>query len=137
MKIKFIRYCNWVEIPHHKHYNDAGLDVYNICDTYIPPHKSCNCGLGFGLELPDTLCAITLPRSSQASNGIIVPSTLIDAGYRGEIHVQIYNHTDKPIMYKKGERIGQLLILPYYQVDLIEGSLGEERGEAGFGSTGK
>lgn len=92
--------------------------------------------LGFGLEVPDGYMATIRPRSSYNVKGVISQIGTIDSGYRGEIKAVLINLTSKPIEIKKGEKICQIVIEPVILADFVE-ELTNDRGESGFGSTGK
>ena len=151
MKIKLIKFREDLIKPTRAHYNDAGIDCYAQEDitldalygrvsvlypiarvasfpTLIP--------LGFGLEVPDGYMATIRPRSSYNVKGVISQIGTIDSGYRGEIKAVLINLTDKNIEIKKGEKICQIVIEPVILADFVE-ELANDRGEGGFGSTGK
>lgn len=92
--------------------------------------------LGFGLEVPDGYMATIRPRSSMNVKGVISQIGTIDSGYRGEIKAVLINLTDKDIEIKKGDKICQIVIEPVILADFVE-DLKNDRGEGGFGSTGK
>jgi dUTP pyrophosphatase len=64
---------------------------------------------------------------------------VVDEGYSGEIIVKLYNNSDRPVTFERGDKIAQLLIMPvlYADFEQVEEICGGERGSAGFGSTGK
>lgn len=138
MNIKLIKFSEEMPIPVRKHYNDAGADVASMIDVVIPAHGAIKIPLGFGIELPDGYQAIVQPRSGLASRGIIANIAPIDSGYTGEIHALMTNCTDEDFIVEKGDRIGQLVIIPIilatYTYD--ENVFSHKRGNAGFGSTG-
>jgi len=147
VKIKKLR--EDATIPCYAKVGDAGLDLvatHIISET----NKQVTYGTGIALEIPDGHVGLIFPRSSirkydlELSNSVGV----IDSGYRGEIQFT-FNVTKKKCdisqhehwsteIYKVGDKIGQIIILPYPQVTLIESNeLNEtERGTGGFGSTG-
>lgn len=135
MKIKFNRLREGTLLPKRAHYNDAGADVYNPKDIYIANGQTVSIDLGFGVEIPDGFMGIVYVRSGMAKRGITLEMPPIDSGYRGEIHALITNHTGSAIKLEKGDRIGQLVILPIVLADFVE-ELSEERGTGAFGSTG-
>lgn len=141
MKIKIIDF-GYENLPKRAHYNDAGADVYACPHFTGEPHKiriransSVKIPLGFGLEIPDGYMGLVFPRSGLSSQGITCELPPIDSGYRGEIHAIVTNHTTVDFWIKKGERIGQLVILPVVLADFVT-ELGEERATGAFGSTG-
>ena len=139
MKIKLIKHSEEMPIPVRKHYNDAGADVASTLDCVIPAHGAIKIPLGFGIELPDGYQAIVQPRSGLASRGVIANIAPIDSGYTGNIHALMTNCTDEDYEVKKGDRIGQLVIIPIVLADFTydEEVFSHKRGDNGFGSTGK
>ena len=139
MKIRIIDY-GYKKLPYRAHENDAGADVhvcYHDKEIWeIGPHMTEKIPLGVGLILPDGYMACVYPRSGLASKGIVCEIPPIDSGYRGEIHAIVHNGTDKPYLIKNGDRIGQLVITPVIIADFITEDIAE-RGDNGFGSTGK
>lgn len=137
MKIKVIDFLEGSELtlPFRAHYNDAGADVYCPKDAYIPNNRTFSIGLGFGVMIPDGHMGLILPRSSLAKAGITIEIPPIDSGYRGEIHALVHNHSGSAIKLAKGERIGQLVIVPVVIAEFVR-DLPSERGLGAFGSTG-
>ena len=135
MNIKIIDF-GYTNKPKRAHYNDAGADVYNIKENHINAHESKALPLGFGLELPDGYAAFIVPRSGHAKRGIICNIPPIDSGYRGEIHAIVTNTTNESVTISKGERVGQLVILPIVIANFVE-ETGKQRGDGAFNSTGK
>ena len=93
------------------------------------------------MEIPVGFGGFIFARSGLATKKGIAPANkvgVIDADYRGEIMVALHNHSDKTVGIAPGERIAQLVILPYYAAEFVEcDELCETvRGEGGFGSTG-
>ena len=136
MKIKLIDF-GAKNLPKRGHYNDAGADVYATKDMQISPGQTRKMPLGFGIQLPDGYMAVIHSRSSMAAAGITAQNAPIDSGYRGELHA-ILTNDDNTNTYKvkKGDRVAQIVVMPIILAE-FEKELGEERGEGGFGSTGK
>ena len=138
MKIKVIDF-GYNKLPFRAHENDAGADIHVGIDTptmTILPHETKKIPLGLGLVLPDGYAAYVFPRSGLASKGIVCELPPIDSGYRGEIHAIVTNCSDKSFVINNGDRIGQLVITPVVIADFITEDI-KERGDNGFGSTGK
>lgn len=135
MKIKVNKFNDYKK-PFRAHYNDAGADIHSTQQLVVNPHTTAKIPLGFGLNLPDGFMACVYPRSGLTSKGIISHIPPIDSGYTGEIHAIITNTTDEPYIINKDDRIGQIVILPIILCDFVE-DLGNERGDNGFGSSGK
>lgn len=126
-------------IPSYAKDGDAGLDL-TATEIISDTTNQITYGTGIAIEIPNGYVGLVFPRSSikkyelQLSNSVGV----IDSGYRGEIQATFNKIHNKITDYKIGDRIAQLLILPYPKISFIEvDSLSEsERGEGGFGSTG-
>jgi dUTP pyrophosphatase len=136
MKVRIIKFKEDVKLPFRAHYNDAGADVFSTGDYILEGHQTIKIPLGFGMELPDGFQCNVYPRSGLSSKGIISQIPPIDSGYTGEIHAIITNTTDKQYIIKKDDKVAQLVVTPIILVEFTD-SLGEERGDNGFGSTDK
>lgn len=126
----------------YQHPGDAGCDLLAADDVEIPPLGQVLVPTGLRLALPEGYMGLVLPRSGLAlRHGITLVNApgLIDAGYRGEVSVIVWNtRSDHTFALTAGERIAQLVIAPYSRAAFHEvGSLpGSHRGHGGFGSTG-
>lgn len=138
MRIKVINF-GYDKLPLRAHENDAGADVYACFKgsaIVVLGHQTVKIPLGLGLVLPDGYAAYVFPRSGLSSKGIVCELPPIDSGYRGEIHAIVTNCSDEPFAIHNGDRIGQLVIMPVVIADFITDDI-KERGDNGFGSTGK
>lgn len=143
MKIKIINKSHH-PLPQYATPQSAGLDLraYLSAPITLKPLERMLVSTGLSLELPDGYEAQIRPRSGLAAKyGITVlnsPGT-IDADYRGEIKVILINLSHEDFVINDGERICQMVIAPYTQVELInvEELSDTERGDGGFGHTGK
>ncbi len=135
MKIKYIFFDEHEPLDR-AHYNDSGADIFAIDDIILNPNSVTKIRTGFGLEIPDGYDAVVHCKSGLSSNGLLIANAPIDAGYRGEIHVIMYNSNNDYYHIEKGQKIGQLVIRPVVYADFVD-DLGEERNDGGFGSTGK
>ena len=122
---------------------DAGLDLYSSEPCRLEPGARASVGTGVAVQIPEGHAGLVLPRSGWAAkHGISLVNApgLIDAGYRGEVRVLLLN-TDRDDAFEisEGDRIAQLLVVPFASLDPVEAhSLAEsERGDGGFGSTGR
>lgn len=122
---------------------DAGLDLATCERVELRPGERAVVPTGIAIALPEGYAGFVQPRSGLAArHGIALVNSpgLIDSGYRGEIKVVLLN-TDpaETFVAEPGERIAQLVVLAVPAVEVVE--VGElppsERGEAGFGSTGR
>ena len=132
------------EIPKYATLHSAGMDLRaDIQESILlAPLKRVLVPTGLYIELPEGYEAQIRPRSGLAAKhgiGIVNSPGTIDADYRGEIKIILVNLSDEPFTLNPGERIAQMVIAKYERVEHKEvSSLGEtERGEGGFGSTGK
>lgn len=126
-------------LPTRAHSDDAGLDLYGSETIVIPPFGGTLASTGIAMALPHGYVGMIADRSSMARKGLKTAGGIIDAGYRGEIKVIFRNLTDQEIRIEKGDRIAQMLIIPIATpaVEEVQDLESSERGEGGFGSTGK
>lgn len=128
-------------IPKQANEGDAGFDLTSIHDLVINPGQRLLVQTGLTMEIPKGYEGQVRPRSGLAlKNGITVlnsPGT-IDAGYRGEVGVILYNTGEHPFQIEKGMRIAQMVIqsVPKVMIEEVRELSDSERGEGGFGSTG-
>jgi dUTP pyrophosphatase len=125
-------------LPTRAHEGDAGLDLYNLEDLLLEPGQGRTVRTGIAIALPPGYVGLVADRSSLAKRGLKSAGGVIDAGYRGEIHIVLWNISTAPIALKPGERIAQLLILPVATPAPVEHPELDEtsRGSKGFGSSG-
>ena len=129
--------------PEYKREYSGGMDIYLQQDITLNVGVDNVINLGFAAEVPDGHIAMLLPRSSTGMKGIALRNTvgIIDADYRGEwiAHITLDSICDKPITYKRGERILQAVIVPFNKVEIeLSDTLSQTgRGDTGFGGTGK
>lgn len=133
-------------IPFYAKPGDAGMDITCIGYHYDKDNDCYMYHTGLAFELPSDCVMLIFPRSSNRKTDYYLCNHvgILDSGYRGELMFAYKNRTDDRLNYQKppyevGDRIGQIIILPYPTVEMIEvDSLEEsERGTGGFGSTGK
>lgn len=122
----------------------AGMDLYACTSTpvIIAPHETVMIGTGLAIELPEGHFGAIYARSGLASKQGLAPANkvgVVDRDYVGEVKVALHNHSNEPQIINPMERIAQLVVMPYLPVEFNEvDELSEtERGEGGFGSTGK
>jgi dUTP pyrophosphatase len=143
VELAFRRLSDEARLPTRAHDGDAGLDLYAVEPAALGAGERATVGTGVAVEIPAGHAGLVLPRSGLAArHGIALVNApgLIDAGYRGEIRVLLLN-TDRtePFEIEPGDRIAQLLVTPFAEVEPVEGrELAETaRGEGGFGSSGR
>lgn len=140
MKLKLKKIHPDAIIPKHAHYNDAGMDLFTPEPFEMKPNERVSIPIGIAIEIPDGYVGLMWDKSGLShKHGIKTFGGVIDAGYRGELHVGLMNLSDKSFRFEKGHKVIQLLI---QKVEHIEFEEAEElnntdRGAAGFGSTGK
>lgn len=122
----------------------AGGDLYAIMDEpmTLEPGQTALVHTGLAVEIPQGFVGLVCARSGLATKRGLAPANkvgVIDADYRGEIMVALHNHGTQPQIVEQGERIAQLVLVPYLTAAYEEtDSLTDTaRGEGGFGSTGR
>ena len=126
-------------LPTRAYPDDAGLDIYGLEDALIGPSEGKMISTGFAMAVPAGHVGMVCDRSSMAKNGLKTAGGIIDAGYRGEVKIVLWNLSKEQIRVARGERIAQLLILPIQTPAVCEAVElpSAERGEKGFGSSGR
>jgi dUTP pyrophosphatase len=125
--------------PEKTYEDDAGLDLRSKEEITIKPSQTVMIFTGVRAEIPNRNVGLVKGRSGLAKSGIAVLGGVVDAGYRGEIAVMLANLSDRDVQVRKGDRIGQLVVVPCdNRFELIEGvpKIDTARGEKGFGSSG-
>ena len=122
----------------------AGADLYAVLDeeTVILPNETKLIHTGLAVEIPVGYAGLIYARSGLASKRGLAPANkvgVVDADYRGEVMVALHNHSANPQTVAPLERIAQLVITPFLQVefDVVDELSDTVRGAGGFGSTGK
>lgn len=141
MKIKIKKLHPDAVIPKYARNGDAGLDLTAVSSIHDKEHNLLVYGTGLAFEIPAGYVGLLFPRSSIYSRNISLSNSVgvIDSGFRGEVKFK-FRLADVGFhcQYMVGERIGQLIILPYPQIEFEEvRELSKtERGVGGYGSTG-
>ncbi len=133
-----------IDLPFYATSHAAGADLRAAvdADVIIAPGDHALIKTGFAMALPDNYEAQIRPRSGLAlKHGITVlnsPGT-IDADYRGEVGVILINHGSEAFTVQRGDRIAQMIIVPFAQADFqsVDSLSATERGAGGFGSSGR
>ena len=131
------------KIPTYAHQTDAAADLYAMETVTLAPHSLGNkIRTGVKIQLPECWQAFILPRSSIGAKTPLRLSNsvgLIDSGYRGELGVLYDNIGDEEYTINAGDRIAQLLVMPSYrfQAQVVDILVDSDRGETGFGDSGK
>ena len=141
IKVKIKKLKENAVIPTYAKVGDAGMDL--IATSIISNTTfDITYGLGIALEIPEGFVGLVFPRSSIRKYELTLSNSVgvIDSGYRGELQATFKktNGLDS-LSYKVGDRIAQIMIIPYPQIEFEEVNelSNAERGEGGFGSTGK
>ena len=125
-------------LPRRAHPTDSGADLFALQRTVLPPHCVTHVHTGVAVELPENTSGIIWGKSSVESKGIKAMAGLVDAPYRGELIVCMYNLNDTEFVFEAGQKVAQLVVLPTLYPDFTEvAELSDTaRGAGGFGSTG-
>ncbi len=122
------------------HTGDAGIDLYAIETVVFLPRTQMSVPTGIAMEIPHGCVGLVWDKSSVSfKQGLKVMGGVIDAPYRGEIVISLYNTTDQEQTIEKGKKVAQMLIqkvehCTFEEVDTLSDTT---RGENGWGSTGK
>ena len=128
--------------PRKAHSGDAAWDLRARVALELPVGRSTLVPTGVFIELPEDYEAQIRPRSGLALKHDLMltnsPGT-VDSGYRGEVGVIMFNHGPEEFAIKRGDRIAQMVIaeLPVVELEVVNALSNSDRGEGGFGSTGR
>lgn len=127
-------------LPRKNHSDDAGWDIFSVEDKIIASNSKevINVGLRLAYLEPGYWIRVASRSGLSFKSGILAHPGVIDTGYRGDLGVLLYNHSDQPYEVKKGDRVAQIVV--HFNIDLdVEWGIIEEsnRGEKGFGSSGR
>lgn len=138
MKIKFKRISPDSVVPSYAKVGDGAVDLVAISkvdELYFSEY-----GTGLAIEVPENHVALLFPRSSITNKGLILGNSVgvIDSGYRGEIKFRFYPVERYSQEYQIGDKIGQMMIIPYPKLEFeeVEELSETDRGTGGYGSTG-
>ena len=142
--IKVKKLNDLAKMPSRGSSDAAGYDLYAATDYIIDiaPHSTVKIGTGLSFELPSGTFAAIFPRSGIATKRGLRPANCVgvcDSDYRGEYIVALHNDTDELQSIDPGERIAQMILLPFIEMNFeeVDNLSDTDRGEGGFGSTGK
>lgn len=155
MKVKIKKLHPDAEIPSYAKPGDAGMDLVAV-SRYLDEFGNLVYGTGLAFEIPEGYVGLVFPRSSVSKQELQLTNSVgvIDSGYRGEVTVKFKPsnvrfkvdderfsvfHPGLCNMYGEGDRVAQMIIMPYPQIEFEEvDDLSEtERGAGGYGSTGR
>lgn len=144
MKVAVKRLDERAVLPKYGSEFSAGADLYAVLDesVTIAPNETKLIKTGFALEIPEGYAGLIYARSGLATKRGLAPANkvgVVDADYRGEVMVALYNHSGVAQKVAPLERIAQLVIAPFLKVDyqVVDELSDTVRGAGGFGSTGK
>ena len=139
MKVKVMKLDAGARIPKYAKPGDAGMDLYAVSQSF-DDHGNYVYGTGLAMEIPEGYVGLIFPRSSisKTAHSLRNAVGVIDSGYRGPLIVKFKEDGNSVFNYKIGDRVCQLMIIPYPVVDFVEVEQLSEtsRGSGGFGSTG-
>lgn len=133
-------------MPTRAHDTDAGLDLYSPVDVTVPARWDELCidgsvciDTGIHVEIPAGYVGMIKSKSGLNVKNNITSEGVIDSGYTGSMVVKLYNHGISSVQIKKGQKISQLVIMPIItpELEVVDSLEATERGDGGFGSTGK
>lgn len=142
MEVKIKKLDENAVIPQYAHASDAGLDLV-ATKIYTDENHNLVIGTGLALEIPTGYVGLLFPRSSNSKQNVLLTNSvgIIDSGYRGEVMLKFayYRWNNYKNEYRVGDRVGQMIIMPYPSIVFKEvQELSEsDRGDCGYGSTGK
>ena len=127
-------------IPTYAKAGDAGMDLTAISESWNEDNSMVTYDTGLAIEIPKGHVGLLFPRSSIYKTSLDLTNAVgvLDSGYRGSIMFK-FRYVEEGMVYDVGDRVGQLIILPYPEIEFEEvDELSEtDRGEGGYGSTGK
>ena len=125
--------------PEKAHETDAGYDLFAREGKGVPARGSAVFDTGVHMEIPVGWCGVLISKSGLNVKHDITSDGCVDSGFTGSIRVKLYNHGDKTYSVTAGEKISQIVFLPapHFPLVNVEKIDGGERGDGGFGSSGR
>jgi dUTP pyrophosphatase len=142
MKLKIKKLHENAVIPSYAHSTDAGLDLTAVEVNNSSMNNFIEYDTGLSIEIPEGHVGLLFARSSVSKTSLVLANSVgvIDSGYRGSVKVR-FKHVENGFVkpYSVGERVAQLIILPYPKVEIeeVKDLSDSDRGQGGFGSTGE
>lgn len=117
----------------------AGYDMHTVEEAAVPARGQITVSTGLAVAIPQGHYGRVAPRSSLAAKGIDVGAGVVDADYRGQVKIVLFNHGDAPYVVSAGDRVAQLIIerIATPEAQWVDDLDGTGRGDGGFGSTGR
>lgn len=157
MKVKIKKLHPDAVIPSYAHATDCGMDLTAVSRTF-DEYGNVVYGFGLAFEIPEGYAGFIFPRSSNYKSGLLLTNCvgIVDSGYRGEVMAKFVTRLNYPSYenenkskirhiydedktYNIGDRVAQMVILPYPKVEFVEVDelSNSDRGDGGYGSTGR
>lgn len=139
MQLKVKKLYEDSRLPTKGHPGDAGLDFYAHEKVVFPPHGQVRVHTGVAIEIPEGYVGLIWDKSGISFNmGLKIMGGVIDAGYRGEIIMSLYNTKDEQVVMEAGHKVAQMLIQKFEDCAIVEVTELSDtvRGEGREGSTG-
>lgn len=144
MDVRIKKLNDLAKIPTRGSKFSAGYDLYAATnyDIQIPPHSTVKIGTGLAMDLPYGYFGAIFARSGIATKRGLRPANCVgvcDFDYKGEYIVAVHNDSNETMTVLAGERIAQLILLPYQDIDFkeVDELAKTDRGDSGFGHTGE
>lgn len=144
IKLRYVKLHEQAKVPSYGTSFSAGADLCACMEQSVEilPGGTAFIKTGLAVEIPNGFVGLVYARSGLACKKGLAPANkvgVIDSDYRGEIMVALYNHSMEKVIVEPGERIAQMVITPYVFAEYEEAEILEstERGQGGFGSTGR
>lgn len=141
MNVKVKKLNSYATIPSYAKAGDAGMDLTALTVEVNPDYQFIEYDTGLAFEIPEGYVGLIFPRSSISKTNLSLCNAVgvIDSSYRGPVKLRFNIDENKhTVEYAPGDKVGQLVIIPYPQITLEEVSelSSTDRGSGGFGSTG-
>ena len=128
-------------MPTYAHDADAGMDLRTPVAFIVPAHGSYTVDTGVHIQIPVGQVGFIKSKSGLNVKGGLTATGVVDSGFSGSIRVKLYNHSDEDYMFSRGDKITQLVLLyiakPENGFEVVDHFEETERGDNGFGSTGR
>ena len=128
-------------MPTYAHDADAGMDLRTPVAFIVPAHGSYTVDTGVHIQIPVGQVGFIKAKSGLNVKGGLTATGVVDSGFSGSIRVKLYNHSDEDYMFSRGDKITQLVLLyiakPENGFEVVDHFEETERGDNGFGSTGR
>lgn len=125
-------------MPVRAHQSDAGLDLMTPKSFWLYANNKSVIDTGVHVQIPEGMVGLITSKSGLMAKGVTCRGA-IDSGYTGSIRAVLFNHSDEGIPFEAGQKVCQLVVLPCVieDIELVNSLEETDRGDAGFGSTGK